>query len=140
MNSINFKKLHPNAQTPKLATEGSAAVDLVATSKETTYLYIEYGTGIAVQIPPGHVGVLAARSSVSNMELILSNGIGLIDSDYTGEIKLRFKYVDQDGAVYEVGDRVGQLMIVPIITPVFVELDELTDTKRGSNGFGSTGR
>lgn len=135
---IKFKKLTPEAQAPVRATEGSGAVDLVATSIRYTADYIEYGTGLAFEIPPGHLGLCAARSSVSNKKMVLANGIGYIDSDYRGEVTFRFKQL-APGVYYKVGERIGQLTIVPIVEPVYTEVDELTTTARGTGGYGSTG-
>ena len=119
---IKFKKLTPEASTPKRATEGSGAVDLVATTITMTPEYIEYGTGIAVEIPPGHLGLCAARSSVSKKERMLANGIGYIDSDYRGEITFRFKLLRVTRQIYKVGERIGQLTIVPINTEDYEEV------------------
>lgn len=140
---VRIKKLNPLAQIPKYAHRSDAAVDLVATSVEYNYQknYYEYGTGISVQLPENTVGLLLPRSSISNKDLVLCNSIGVIDESYTGELKLRFKLLgDRDYLkdVYEVGERIGQLMIIPRPVIYFEEVTELKVTDRGSGGFGST--
>lgn len=135
-----YKRLYENARHLVAATDGSGAVDLVATNRNVQSDFVEYGTGIAVQIPLGYMGILSARSSISNTCLILCNGVGYIDSDYRGEVKLRFRHLDNDLPMYIEGERIGQLTIVPIATPFWTEVTELSDTARGSGGFGSTGR
>jgi dUTP pyrophosphatase len=150
---IKFKKLHENAVLPSYAKEGDAGLDLTATSAvsvadaENGFYYVEYGTGLAVEIPQGYFGYLLPRSSISKTGLIMANPPGLIDSGYRGEIKMRFKI---DGkafdeladkmAKYGVGDKIGQLMILPYpqIEPTFA--DELSTSERGAGGFGSTGK
>ena len=112
---IKLKKLHEDAVIPNYAHFGDAAVDLVAVRQwEDKASNICYGTGIAVEIPDGYVGLLFPRSSVSKTNLRLCNSVGVIDSGYRGEIMLKF---DRRGFVdntYSVGDRVGQLMILPV--------------------------
>lgn len=138
---IKVKKLKDNAKLPKKAHPTDAAYDLVATSKEVTQKYIEYGLGLALEIPQGFAGFIYPRSSISKTDLSLCNSIGVIDSNYRGEVKLRFNYeVDPiyiDG--YEVGDRIGQLIIREELYVDFVESDELDETDRSTGGFGSTG-
>jgi len=136
---VKFKQLKENAVLPTRANAWDAGLDLTATSKEVLPEYIEYGTGVAVEIPTGHVGLLFCRSSVSKKGLVLANAVGVIDSFFTGEIKLRFKDIDRTLDTYEVGDRVGQLVIVPIVTGDAYWCDTLAESKRGSNGFGSSG-
>lgn len=139
---IKVKKLDPNAVIPSYAKIGDAGLDLTAVSIQTIdnqeYGYVEYGTGLAFEIPQGYVGLLFPRSSVSKTGLILSNSVGVIDSGYRGEVKLRYKYV-KNTAHYVVGDRVGQLIIVPYPEVQLIQSQELSDTQRGENGFGSSG-
>lgn len=135
---IKIKKLNENAVIPKYAHFGDAAVDLTAVKK-----WIDsnnrtcYGTGIAIEIPHNFVGLLFPRSSVAKKDLRLCNSVGVIDSGYRGEIILKF---DRDGDnVYGVGDRVGQLMILPLPSIQFFEVEDLSDTVRNTGGFGSSG-
>ena len=139
---LKFKKLREDAVIPKYATEGSAGLDLVATSEDVSNypLYVEYGTGLAVEIPFGHVGLLCPRSSISNTVYSVANSLGIIDSDYRGELKVRLRKTSHLGKDYNVGDKIAQLVIVPIPMFEVMEVDELSDTQRGSGGFGSTGK
>jgi dUTP pyrophosphatase len=138
---VKIKKLDSKAVTPAYAKAGDAAVDLTAISiakvDRDEFGYMEYGTGLAIEIPEGHVGLLFPRSSISNSGLILTNSVGVIDSGYRGEIKLRFKHIP-DTAYYKPGDRIGQLIIIPYPQIDFQEVEELSSTERGEGGFGST--
>ena len=140
---IKFKKLHPLAVAPTQGTPGSAGFDLTAVSRnfDADHSVWGYGTGLAVEIPAGYVGLVFPRSSIYRTGDILSNGVGVIDSDYRGEIRLKFYAVDHlFDCPYEVGCRIGQLVIVPIPKVEYVEADVLTETARGAGGYGSTGR
>ena len=136
---IKFKKLNPNAVIPKRGTIGAAGFDLTAVSMEVSATMIKYDTGIAVEIPPGYVGLVFPRSSVCKTGLSLANSVGVIDSDYVGELSAVF-YLRSGCRVYNVGDRIGQLLIVPIPEVEFMEVDELSETERGAGGYGSTGK
>jgi len=142
---IRFKKLHPDAVTPAYSRNGDAAVDLTAidfyyVSEENGGEYFEYSTGIALEIPKGYVGLIYPRSSLSKYDLIMANHVGVIDSNYRGEIKIRFKHTSPPSNLYyNVGDRIAQLIIKPIPEMSFVEVETLTDTNRGAAGFGSSG-
>jgi len=155
---VKFKKLHEDAVLPKKANPGDAGMDIVCVSDgvainsgedKNQWYYIEYQTGLAVEIPENHVGLLFPRSSISKSALLLSNSVGIIDSSFRGPVCLRFK-IDANianqavgewqPAIYKKGDRIGQLMILPYptIEPEFA--DELSETERGSGGFGSSGK
>ena len=98
-------------------------------------------TGIAVEIPPGYFGAIFPRSSIRNTPLILSNCVGVIDSGYRGEIVFSFRWVNTaDGAQYKPGDRIGQLVILPLPEVEFEEVLVLSNSQRGTGGFGSTGK
>jgi dUTP pyrophosphatase len=134
---VRFKKLHPDAVTPTYAKDGDAGLDLTAISKTNADTFIQYGTGIAIEIPKGYVGLIFPRSSVSKLEnFYLKNSVGVIDSGYRGELMLRF---NKSFSFYEVGDKIGQLIIIPYPTIYLEEVDELSSTDRGEGGFGSTG-
>ena len=135
---VSFKKLSENAVAPIKGTIGSAGFDLVATSKRVTEKYIEYGTGLSFEIPIGHVGLLFQRSSVSNKDLSLSNAVGVLDSDYRGEVTFRYRYKNLDD-IYNIGNKIGQLIVIPYPKVSFIESKELTSTVRGTGGYGSTG-
>lgn len=141
---IKFKKLNSAAGTPKYAKQGDAGMDIIAISKDyDKYGNTVYGTGIAIEIPKGHVGLLFPRSSVSKTDLSLANCVGVIDSGYRGEIIAKFKTPKKsyqaDIVDYRVGDRIIQLIIMPVPKFSFEEVKDLTDTERGKGGFGSTG-
>lgn len=148
--TVKFKKLSPEAVVPTYSKAGDAGADLTATSKTETDMYIEYGTGLAVEIPPGCVGYIFPRSSLSNYDLVLSNHVGVVDSNYRGEIKFRFKKIEKlegpkycawdASKVYEVGDRIGQLIVMPVPTMTFEEVVELSSSERGDKAYGSSGK
>lgn len=141
---VKFKKLHPSAITPTKAYPTDAGFDLTAIGMEwdENETFLEYSTGIALEIPIGCVGLIFQRSSVSKVSQILSNCVGVIDSGYRGEIKFRFK--DLVNGVpqrrYAVGEKIGQLIILPIPHIEMVESDNLSESDRGNGGFGSTGK
>lgn len=143
---LKIKKLNEKATIPQYSSEGAAALDLTAVSEKPVFEggigYMEYGTGLAIEIPPGFVGLIFPRSSISsNTTFVLSNSVGVIDSDYRGEIKFRFKSVVPSGAKkYNVGDRIGQLIAIPYPTLDIEVVDELGETKRGDGGYGSSGK
>jgi dUTP pyrophosphatase len=139
---VKIKKLNPNAVIPKYAKEGDAGLDLVATSKmSNTTFQASYGTGLAIEIPKGFVGLVFPRSSIRNTELELSNSVGVIDSGYRGEIQATFNKTNGlDSMSYEVGDKIAQLIVIPYPEVEFEEVSELSDTERGNGGFGSTGK
>lgn len=138
---LKFKKLNESAVIPSYAKLGDAGLDLTAVSKNTVsdsdYGYIEYGTGLAVKIPTGYAGLIFPRSSISNTGMILANAVGLIDSGYRGEILLRFKYI-AGTRYYNIGEKIGQLVIVKIPHITLKEVKELDNTERGDKGFGHT--
>ena len=139
--NIKIKKLVEEAVIPSYAHPGDACMDLTAVSKkivdEGTYGYIEYGFGLAVEIPENHVMFIFPRSSVSNTGLILSNAVGVLDSGYRGEVKARFKWIPSTSQ-YEIGDRVAQFIVMERDPMVMEVVDALTETVRGEGGFGST--
>ena len=138
---IKIKKTHPHANLPIYAKDGDAAMDLhaveVIKDKYGNYVYL---TGIALEIPPGFVGLLFPRSSVSKTSMSLANSVGVVDSGYRGEIMLKYRQTGDANSIYRAGDRVGQIMIIPYPKVEFIEVDELSSTDRGSGGFGSTGQ
>lgn len=138
---LKIKKLHSEAVIPQYAKPGDAGLDLVAISEEWNEdnTMVTYGTGLAIEIPEGYVGLIFPRSSVSKTTLNLSNSVGVIDSGYRGPIMFKFRYL-QEGNVYDIGDRIGQLVIMKIPTVNIVEVEELSSSERGEGGFGSTGK
>lgn len=139
MLEVKIKKLIDSAVIPSYAKPGDAGMDLTATSVNETLTYIEYGTGLTVEIPENYVGLIFPRSSISKYGLILANSIGVIDSGYRGEILCRFKVTDWDN-VYNVGERVAQIIILPYPQVKFILSDQLSETERGDGGFGHTNK
>lgn len=138
---VKFKRLTPDAVVPKYAKLGDAGMDLTAISKDVVdngdHGYINYETGLAIEVPEGHVGLIYPRSSVSNTGLILANSVGVIDSGYRGSISCRFKWI-KGSKLYEVGDRIAQLLIIPYPQIELEEVEELSTSERNTGGFGST--
>ena len=166
---VRFKKLSEKACVPSRAHSTDAGYDLVAVSRTFDENgCVVYGTGLAVEIPQGHVGLLFPRSSNAKKDLLLSNSVGVIDSGYRGEVTMKFRSVmhfynplrlwwqkfvtgrKRSGTrlrlyasfnrLYDVGERIGQLIIIPIPDIEFEESDALSDSERGEGGYGSTGR
>ena len=138
---VKIKKLHPSAVIPKYAKDGDAGMDLVATEIiKRTNTQITYGTGIALEIPEGFVGLVFPRSSIRNTNLELSNSVGVIDSGYRGELQTTFNITSSDRISYQIGERIAQIIIIPYPPIQFIESDELLDSNRGDGGFGSTGK
>lgn len=144
---VKVKKLHPDAKLPVYATDGAGCFDLHALESEfdilTSSLPVKVSTGLSFEIPEGYVMLVFSRSGHGFKHGIrLSNCVGVIDSDYRGEVKVKLhKDSTLLNQVFRVnkGDRIAQAMIVPIPKIEFVEVDELSDTERGDSGFGSTG-
>ena len=143
---VKICKLSEDAVIPTYAHPGDAGMDVVATSVNITDDYIEYGTGLSFEVPEGYCMLIFPRSSNSKKDLILANSVGILDSTYRGELKLRFKKCYQPviyglvaRTVYNVGDKIGQIMILPYPQINFTEVDSLSETERGDGGFGSTG-
>ena len=141
---IAFVKLDKDLPTPSQAHKGDAAVDLYA--REDAYLIAPGAryvmtTGIAVSIPSGYAGFITPRSGVSAKRGIgIANAPGIIDSGYTGEIKvILINNSDNMSRAVKRGDKIAQLTIVPVFCPVLHEVEALNETDRGSDGFGSTG-
>jgi dUTP pyrophosphatase len=139
---IKIKKLHPNAQIPTYAKAGDAGMDITAITKTwDEFDNVVYGTGIAIEIPEGYVGLLFPRSSNAKKRTLLSNSVGIIDSGYRGELIFKFKVIDKlfsNSSTYAIGDRIGQLIVLPYPKVEFEEVTELSITERGEGGFGST--
>jgi dUTP pyrophosphatase len=139
---MNYMKMTSTAIAPTRGTPGSAGIDLYADGE---FLVVHYhtamvGTGVAVEIPEGYVGLLFLRSSIGKAGVALANAVGVIDSDYRGEIKLCLTYShDMGGHHIQRGDRIAQLVVIPAPLLDLVEVDSLSSTGRGDGGFGSTG-
>ena len=143
---VKIKKLHDDAIIPKYAKYGDAAMDLYAlgNGEVDNHGNMVYKTGIAIEIPYGFVGLIFPRSSVSKTKHMLRNHVGVIDSGYRGELIFKFGWFSNantpESVIYNRGDRIGQLMIIPYPKVEFIEVDELSNSDRGSGGYGSTGQ
>ena len=135
---IKIKKLHPKAIIPKYAKPGDAGMDLTAVDMDYNPGHITYKTGLAFAIPDGYVGFLFPRSSVYKTRQSLANSVGVIDSGYRGEVMLKFTR-SKDALEYSIGDRIGQLIVMPYPDVQLEEVNHLSDTQRSGGGFGSTG-
>lgn len=148
---VKIKRLQENAVIPTYAKPGDAGLDITCVDviNNNMHDFIEYKTGLAFEIPEGYVGLLFPRSSNSKKDLVLSNSCGILDAGFRGEVTFRYKRlltptVDSLGtrypSVYSVGDRIGQIIIMPIPKIEFIESDALSDTERGDGGYGSSGK
>ena len=143
---LKIKKLKSDAKIPKRATNGSAGMDLYACINQSITLAPQQltvvPTGIAIELPDNTCAAfLYARSGLGVKHgICLSNGVGVIDSDYRGEICVGLCNVSDKPYVIEPCERVAQMVSAPVLTPDIVEADELSDTSRGDGGFGSTGK
>ena len=144
---VKFKKLSPLAVIPRYSKPGDAGMDLTAVevkknfdSLRDEYTKVIVDSGIAVEIPDGYVGLVFPRSSIQSTGLRLTNSVGVIDSQYRGSIKAYFDILDSTLKYYEVGERFAQLIIMPYPQIEFEEVEELSQTERGTGGFGSTNK
>jgi len=146
---VKIKKLNELAVIPSYSKPGDAGMDLTCTdvSLDSSGNYV-YKTGLSVEIPEGFMGLIFPRSSNAKKSLMLTNSVGVIDSGYRGEIMLKYKpdyqyFLQSDEVknqkIYLVGDRVGQLIIMPYPEVDWKVVDELSDSERGEGGYGSTG-
>ena len=145
VSKVNIKKLNDKAVVPSYGSEFSAGADLYACAEEP--IVIEAGktilvhTGIAMEIPAGYVGLVFARSGLASKKgLAPANKVGVIDSDYRGEIFFSAANISDEDYTVSPGERVAQMMIMPVLTANFIVCDELDETERGAGGFGSTGK
>ena len=153
--NLSFKVLKNGFENNVIApAKGDAGWDLVAASEPDfafsdeggkKILYIEYDTGVAIQPPDGFFTLLFPRSSLSKYELALCNSVGVIDNGYRASIKLRFRFLGKgkftkNSLIYKKGDKIGQLIFMPIFNFVAHQTDSLDESERGLGGFGSTGK
>ena len=145
MTNVKIKKLNDNAKIPTRGSEYAAGYDLYACINEPVVIYphetVKIGTGIAIEIPDGYFGAIFARSGLATKKgLRPSNCVGVCDSDYRGEYIVALHNDANELMVVEPNERIAQLVVMPYLPVKFTEVDELSDTERGSGGFGSTGR
>ena len=144
MIKVNFIKLNEKAHTPTYGSEFAAGADLYSAEEEIT---IEAGetrlvhTGIAMEIPEGYAGLIYARSGIATKRgLAPANKVGVIDSDYRGEIMVALHNHSNTAQTIAEGERIDQLVIAPFVSVEYNETETLNDTERGAGGFGSTGK
>ena len=141
---VKFKKLHDDAKIPSYAHDTDAGLDLTAVSftqefDKSNKLVLVYHTGLAVEIPEGYAGLIFMRSSVSNKSISLTNAVAVIDSGYRGELLLKYKITtDSLPTIYQPGEKIGQLIIIPYPKINPIEAEELDSSDRNEGGFGST--
>ena len=145
MEMIRIKKLHPNAVIPTYGSLEAAGADIYACLDAAVTIpagkTVFIPTGLAMEVPKGCAGLIYARSSMgSKRGLAPANKVGVIDSDYRGQVMVALHNHSQEDQVVNPGERVAQRIITPVFTPGFREVDDLSETDRGSGGFGSTGR
>lgn len=140
---MKIKKLFEDAVVPYAATDGAAGLDLSAYTNNVLivepHTYEVVKTGMAVEIPEDHFGLLCPRSGLGKAGITLANTIGIIDSDYRGEIGVLIKNNNDFPFIINHGMRVAQLLIIPYFSPKIEVVEELQETARGAGGFGSTG-
>jgi len=145
MDKIPVKKLRPNATLPTYGSAWAAGADLYACLDAP--VVIEPGktvfipTGLAMEIPVGYAGLIYARSSLGTKRgLAPANKVGVVDADYRGEFMVALHNHGAESQTIAHGERIAQLLVTPVITPGFTEVEDLSETIRGAGGFGSTGK
>jgi dUTP pyrophosphatase len=142
---VKFKKLNENAKMPLYGSPYAAGADLCSAENEDTVIpagkTVLIHTGLAMEIPEGYAGLIFARSGLASKKgLAPANKVGVVDSDYRGEIMVALHNHSSEDKTIEKGERIAQISLVPYLTAEYVETDTLSDTIRGEGGFGSTGR
>ncbi len=145
MEPIAVKKLSPKAILPTYGSAEAAGADLYACLEESVTIAPGESawipTGLALEVPKGCAGLIYARSSLGvKRGLAPANKVGVIDSDYRGEIRVVLLNHGKTSQTVEHGERIAQMIITPVLTPAYQQVEELTDTSRGTGGFGSTGK
>ncbi len=145
MEPIRVKKVRENAVIPTYGSAQAAGADLYACLEEDAFIApgqtVMIPTGLSMEIPLGYAGFIYARSSMgSKRGLAPANKVGVIDSDYRGEFMVALHNHGKEEQTVCHGERIAQLVIAPVVTPGFTEVSELSDTERGTGGFGSTGK
>ena len=143
--ALRMKKVRPEAQLPQRQTEGAAGYDLRACVEAPVTLEpgegYSFPTGLAGEIPQGLVGLIFCRSGLGVKHGVsLPNCVGVIDSDYRGELIVPLRNFGDKAYTIQPGERIAQLVLVPVFLPPVAEVEELSETQRGTGGFGSTGK
>ena len=142
---MRWKRMREGAQLPQRKTEGAAGYDLCACVEAPVTLQpgdsYRFPTGIACEIPQGCAGLIFTRSGLGCKKgVAVRNGVGVIDSDYRGELHVGLANFSKEAYTVQPGERIAQLVIIPVCLPLLEEAEELSSTQRGTGGFGSTGR
>lgn len=145
MEKVGVKKLRPGAVLPSFGSREAAGADLYACLEESVAIApgktVFIPTGLAMALPKGYVGLVYARSGLAcKQDLAPANKVGVIDSDYRGEFMIALHNHGSETRIVANGDRIAQLVVMPVIQPVYFETDTLDETDRGTGGFGSTGK
>ena len=145
MNTIRVKKRRENAVLPTYGTAEAAGADLYACLEQPMTIApgetVFIPTGLAMEVPQGCAGLVYARSGLASKRgLAPANKVGVIDSDYRGEVTVALHNHGKETQTIASGERIAQLLITPVLQPAYEEAEELSDTGRGQGGFGSTGR
>ena len=145
MEAIRVRKLKERAILPTYGSTEAAGADLYACLEETVTILpgesVFVPTGLAMEIPRGYAGLIYARSGLAcKRGLAPANKVGVVDSDYRGEFMIVLHNHGSEPQVIDHGERIAQLVVTPVITPGFIEVDSLSDTVRSAGGFGSTGK
>lgn len=147
---VKIKKLHPDAVIPRYAKPGDAGLDLTAVSRTfDADGNVVYGTGLAFEIPEGYYGQVQPHSSLTKLDLQILNTPAVIDAGYRGEVLIKFRPtlafdreqfpITHNSRIYEIGERIAQMIILPYPQIEFEEVEELSQTERADGGYGSTG-
>lgn len=144
MQCVSVQKLHPNAKLPSYGSLEAAGADLYACLEQSVTIAPGESawipTGIALEIPRGCAGLIYARSGLACKKgLAPANKVGVIDSDYRGQVVVVLHNHGTEPQTVEQGERIAQLVITPVLTPAYEEVKELSSSQRGAGGFGSTG-
>lgn len=143
MTKVNFT-YKGKYEAPKIQSQGAAGLDLFNNSDNSVVINPEeskiIGTGFSVEIPEGYVGLVFARSSLGfKFDCTLANSVGVIDSDYRGEVKVKIANHSKNEKIIEPNERIAQLVIMPYLVAEYNQVETLSETERGESGFGSTG-
>ena len=144
MQSVAVKRLSPDAKLPSYGTQDAAGADLYACLKEPVTVApgdtVWIPTGIALEVPKACAGLIYARSGLAcKRGLAPANKVGVVDSDYRGEVVVVLHNHSDQPQTIQPGERIAQLVITPVLTPAYEEVTELSSSERGAGGFGSTG-
>ena len=144
MHSVPVKRLSPDAKLPTYGSQDAAGADLYACLEEPVTVApgdtAWISTGIALEVPNGCAGLIYARSGLAcKRGLAPANKVGVIDSDYRGEVVVVLHNHSDQSQTVQPGERIAQLVITPVLTPAYEEVTELSSSERGAGGFGSTG-